>query len=196
MSLVTVQEYRDITRDVNTAAEEVSARIEEATDLVEEYLQRRLRFGTYTEELEIWDAAYAYPEVTPIVSVPSGASYAIDVGAVRFRSVLSDLSLNDWLWYADPPGGIVNSPGIRPLYATLVYDGGYTNATCPQTLKRGIARVARGLVVTNPQRVLGATSISVGDVSVSYPKAIGDIDVLVPGITITLKPYKRKRVRF
>ena len=82
-ALVLTQEYRDITGDINTAAEAISARIEEATELVEEFLQRRLRFGTYTDELEIWDSAYAYPLVTPIVSVPSGSQYLIDAGGIR-----------------------------------------------------------------------------------------------------------------
>lgn len=195
MNLITVQEYRDITRDINTPASEVSALVEEATELVEEYLQRKLRFGTYTEELEIWDGAYAYPSVTPLVSVPGDVSYLVDSGQTRLRNVSVSPIIND-LWYLDAFMGLAYGEGSRPHYAMVTYDGGYTPETCPRTIKRGVARATRALVIVNPQRIVGAQQITVGDVSVQYGKFTGDLEALVPGISLALKPYKRKRVRY
>jgi len=192
MNVVTTQEYRDITGDIDTPAEQVSALLEESTDLVEEYLQRKLRFGTYTEDLEVWDGTYVYPSVTPIVSIPADATYVADIGGTRLRGV-SDVLTGD-VWWDVLPSWTGN--GIRPLYGRVTYDGGFTHETLPTTLKRAIARAARGLAVVDVRRVVGANRISVGDVTVEYPSFTGDLEALIPGIGLALKPYKRKRVRY
>ena len=194
LALVTIQEYRDITKDLNTAAEEVSARLEESQELVEEYLKRKLSFGTYTEDLEVWfgdGTSYAYPSVTPVVSVPADSSYIVDFGSVRFLSVTDVLTGVFW-W---DTVGLVGGDYGRTRFATVTYDGGYTNETCPRTLKRAIARGARSLIAMDVQRLVGATHITVGDVSVDYGKFTGDLEALVPGISLALRPYRRKQLR-
>jgi hypothetical protein len=195
--MITVQAYRDITQDLNTPAEAVSAFIEEATDLVEEYLERTLRHGTYTEELEIWSdtsgRTYVYPHVTPITSVPSGVVYTIDVGARRLMNVFSSLT-SGLMTFSTP--GIAHDSSIRPEYVIVTYDGGFTSTTLPRTIARAIARTARNIAITNPLRIIGATEVAVGDVRVKYQPFTGDLEALVPGISLALKPYKRWRLRF
>jgi hypothetical protein len=198
-TLVSLQEYRDITRDNDTENEAVQTYLTEAVELVEEFLQRKLASQTITEIVEVWTidgGTYAYPTVTPITAVPPGSVYTIDHGNSRLRgvSLLSESILTGG-------SGLLGDGNPyklreRPLYTQVTYTGGYTNTTLPQTLKRAIARVAFGLSRITTASVIGAQSLRVGDVSVTYPSLQGGIDTLAPGVSLMIKPYKRKRVRF
>ena len=73
MPLLTVQEYRNFTQDLTTTASGVTARLEVATELVQEETRRILVETTLTETLELWaDSRYsfghAYPSITPITA--------------------------------------------------------------------------------------------------------------------------------
>lgn len=202
-TLVTVEEYRTITADTTTAASAVSARLEEALDLVEECLDRRLESGTYTETLEVWyedGIRYVYPLVTPVTSVPASAAYEVDFGDRRLRGVIANAP-SGVTWPVLTPN-VHSSSAIspysrsRPDYATVEYTGGFTHDTLPVTLRQYIAFVARGLVKRNVGMVIGAQEVSVGDVRVKYPAISSALDALVPGVSLGLKPYRRKRIRF
>ena len=74
MSLVTVQEYRNFTQDLSTVASEITARIEQATMLIEDELQRPLVEADVTETLAVtWDRvewhAFVHPTRTPVTAV-------------------------------------------------------------------------------------------------------------------------------
>lgn len=205
-NLVTVQEYRDITHDHTTSASAVDEFLDEAVDMLEGDggLGRYLRHGTYTETLEVWyddGLTYVYPLATPITDVPASANYVVDVGARRLRGVLADALAFDAVMVGvgyPEVATFFGDSSNRPAYSTVTYDGGYTHATVPRQLQRAIARLANGLITMSPQRAsfLGAEAISVGDVSVKYPAAAGSLDEIVPGLSLTLRGFKRRRVLY
>jgi hypothetical protein len=181
--LVTLQEYRDITKDATTENEEVNAHLARAILLIEEYLQRRLESRTYTEVLEVWWDGYVYPINTPVTAVPPSAAYEIDVGGRRIFGSLGTYSVVTGWWWPDSNR------------AAIEYTGGFTNVTLPYTLKEYICFVARSLIRRTTGTLIGAQEASVGDVRVKYPSVTGALDSLVPGASLGLRPYKRKRVR-
>lgn len=197
-TLVTVDEYRAITNDTTTLATVVSARLEQAVALIDEYLERHLESATYTETLEVWyedGIAYVYPINTPITA----STLPIDYGERRLRvGSVNDPVVVSWpaVGYTLTEGAIPPSSRSRPDYATPEYTGGFTASTLPYTLKVYISLCANALNRRTAGALVGAESMSVGDVSVSYPKTTGGLDALVPGISLGLRPYKRKRVRF
>lgn len=203
-TLVTIAEYRSITSDTATSSTTVSACLENALSLIDEYLERTLQSATYTETLEVWyedGIGYVYPINTPITSIPLGSPYDIDYGERRLRGVIADSPAGvSWPTFSFGPwsqnSAISPYSRNRPDYATVTYTGGYTNATIPYTLKTYIALCAKGVAFRSAATVIGATSVSVGDVSVTYPKMTGGLDALVPGMSMGLRPYKRKRIRF
>lgn len=202
---MTVQEYRDVTKDVTTTASAVEEALDEAVDLLEGDggLGRLLRSQERTEVLECWyidGIGYVYPLATPITAVPPSATYSIDVGGRRLRGVVSDTTaLFDLPVVAGGPVmSFFGDEAQRPSYVTVVYTGGFTHNTIPRSLARAIARIARGLITMSPQRLatVGATAVRVGDVAVTYPEFTGALDELVPGISLTLRGFQRRRVRF
>jgi hypothetical protein len=185
--LITVEDYRAITQDTITPAATVSARIEEATDLLDEELGRKLRSSTYTETLEVWyendGRSYVYPTATPITAVPSNVGYSPDYLDTRLRNVTVDTLT------------VLDFTHSETVWSTVTYTGGYTQETCPRTLQRAIARLSNALINYNPRVPVGATRVTVGDVTIENPKFTGAVDMLVPGLSIQTRKYKRRRVR-
>ena len=185
--LLTVQEYRNFTRDLSTVASEVTARIEVATELVQEETRRTLVETTLTETLELWaDSRYSfghvYPSITPVTAVTSGATL--------------DPRFNTRVLVDSQPSIIVGVLGLnRPILIDVSYTGGYTTTTCPIGLKLAIARLAQA-AFSGASSITGGTAVHVGDVSVTYNKAAvaGSLDQMVPGISATLRKYRRRTV--
>jgi len=202
-TLLTEFEYRSITNDTSTATSVVTARMENALDLIEEYLERSLESAEVTETLEVWYddyIGYVYPMRTPVTDIPSGVGYVIDELDTRIRGVVADaITVVAWPT-ATPQFSAVDSLSPfsrnRPDYASVTYTGGYTNATLPYTLKVYIATLTYKLLRWSPASNIGATNVRVGDIQVQYPKAQAPLDALVPGMSLGLKPYRRKRVRY
>lgn len=164
MALVTVAAYQDATGDTTTATATVATALTDAQRLLEEYLGRPLEKATRTERVRIFTeqrGQVAYPQVTPLVSVsaPSGAE-------ISGAAVLGATPASSPSFLAD-----------RPAYGEVTYVGGFDPAEddlaavtyVPRTLLRAIARAAYGLLhppaTTAP---VGAQSVQVGDVSVSF----------------------------
>jgi len=200
-TLVTESEYRTITSDSSTAASAVSEKMDAALLLIEEYLERNLESAEVTETLEVWydsGFTFVYPLRTPVTSVPASAAYVVDENPVVIRGVSLDAAVGTW-----PTGSVAHANDAlspyapnRPDYSTVTYTGGYTNTTLPYTLKVYIATLAYKLLKWTPAANVGAQEVSVGDVRVKYPSIKSALDALVPGMSLGLKPYKRKRVRF
>lgn len=203
-TLVTYPEYVLITQDSTTPSATVNTQLDEALALIEAHCERRFENATYVGETsEVWfidGLQYVYPHNTPITSVPSGQSYAVDVpydarivGVSLNAMSNSPVSNSLWWWGGD---GSPYTDRERPYFATYTYTGGYTHDTLDERLRRAIVLIAQKLVTYNPSTPLGGQSVSVGDVSVTYPQTQDAIDYILPGASLLLKPFKRKRVRF
>lgn len=186
MSLVTYARYVTLTGDSTSASATVEANLTDAQAEVERVLGRALEYGTYTEERVVWPGGFCYPKVTPLASVPASATYEIED-----ERTLSDVS-PDWpsAEFEDPTGwtGYAATSGK----ATVTYTGGWTAGTLPLPLQRVIAFIAYGLTFPAASVALsGASSVSVGDVSVSMGGAPADpVDDLWPGASRTLRQWR------
>ena len=186
MALLSFARYQQITRDVSTDEATVTARIEEATEMIEQALDRPLELLERTEVLVLEsDNAWgylAYPRSTPITAVPVNAVYA-RYDDVTLRSVPPDGSPLFGAWL-----------GSLPLTATVTWTGGFTAVTLPRKLERGIANLADALG-TDVIAPSNASSISVGDVRVSYypTEAAADLDVWVPGLWGRISKFRHRR---
>jgi hypothetical protein len=164
--IVTVERYQAITGDTTTAASAVSARIEEAVDLLEEELDRPLE---ETERTEImWpsrDGIWLWPRATPIMVA---AGYKIEGNGLRSAGL----------------GWLGNDPFLTDRTVTVTYTGGWVERTAnpaatnrlPVHIERDLAWVAYALGHPNviaQQIPAGASSVRLGDVAISFAGAAG-----------------------
>lgn len=157
--LVTVVRYRSITGDQESAASAVTARIEEATDLLEDELDRPLEEGDFTEALVPTRDGMLWPKATPITD---GGDFTID--GLGLRSSTSFLGWPSMVGEVTP--------------VEVSYSGGYVERTSnpdeanrlPAYIERDIAWAAHHLLHPQTPAVVpaGAESASVGDVSIDY----------------------------
>lgn len=177
--LVSVMQYREITGDSETATAEVERVLTEAQGLLEGELRRPLEQQSYTETLVLLSdprtgVALAFPTVTPIVSVDGDLSHVNGViyGATPTSSPFVDA-------FAGPP-----------TTTTITYVAGFdpeeddptSRFYTPRQIVRDIAWCAKALLapLDAPSTVMaGATSVSVGDVSVTFgdEQAPGEVGV-------------------
>jgi hypothetical protein len=162
MTLVTTARYVAITGDTATAAATVSARIEDATDLLENHLGRGLEAVERTETLWYDRAGWLWPTATPITAADG---WTIDGHGLRGGSTWDSA-----YWPTDSPTSI-----------SVTYIGGYVERTAnptapnrlPATVERDLAWAAYVLIRAGTLLAgipNGVTSISVGDISVSFPE--------------------------
>lgn len=187
MDIVTVADYRTLTCDDTTPNATVSARLELATGLVEEELDRRLQFQSYTEKLPLQPNWLVFPHAVPVSSVttPSAAQPVYDGYALGTEAAT--------LWW-DPVFGPVDLWFIDP-FTEVTYTGGFTYATLPKGLRLIICDLALALGNRQPALTSAAVqSASVGDVSVSYGSGgtgTGSVDGILPGTSRRLRVYRR-----
>lgn len=187
MPLLTYARYVTLTGDTASASATIEEQIDVAEQEVERFLDRPLAEGLYTDSLVVYPSGRAYPKAVPLVSVPVTATYEIE-DEVTLKSVAAayDLIVDypdvGWDGYAATSGRVA-----------LTYTGGWTAQNVPLAVARAIALITYGLA--HPQvssAPPGATSVKVGDVSVSYaggPPA-DPLDEVYPGASRLLAPYR------
>lgn len=145
--LITVERYRAITGDTTTAASAVSARVEEAEELLADELGRALAYGTHTETLWPDHEGTLWPSVVPIES--AGDYTVVGYGLTGVFGAATD------------------SP------TSVTYVGGWTVDTLPATIARDLAYAAQSLAPPDAggiatQIPTGAISVRLGDVAITY----------------------------
>lgn len=149
--MITAVRYGEITGDTVTAASAVTARIEDAQELLEEYLDRPLESDEYTEELAPDRHGRLWPKATPITD---GGDYTVDGLAL----------------HASPFGWSGFLDGNR---VTVTYTGGWTAETLPACIERDLAWAAYrllhpGAVASMSSLPGGASSVRLGDAAVTW----------------------------
>jgi hypothetical protein len=155
--LISVDTYREITGDASSASAVVETAVQGAQRLLEEQLQRGLELEERTERMRVFPDGRVYPRCTPLVTGPSG-------------STISGSSLLG----AGPAGSFVE-PDDR---TAVTYTGGFDPdeedrsavTFVPVELQRAVAWGARAIITPGDGLEVpsGATSVTVGDVSVSW----------------------------
>lgn len=156
--LISVDQYQSITGDVTSASAVVETALEDAQSLLEDRIGRGLEMVERTERVRVFPDGIVYPAVTPLVTVPAGAS-------IQGSAVSGGTPAGSFLTPADD-------------HSTLTYTGGYdpdetdrSAATyVPVELARAIAWAARAIIspASFGEVPAGATSVTVGDVSLSW----------------------------
>ena len=179
LMLVTIDEYRQLTGDLTTAAAVASAAIDEAIELVEDATRRQLEAKVRTEVVMIWPDRRVYPKAIPIITAPAGVTLDPDGFAMRDVSP-DDVSFGGFVTHGAPP------------QATITYTGGYTTTTLPAALRRIIVQLARAITRDPSPIPAGAVSVRLGDASITYKDSTGasPVDLLVPGSSATLSRYR------
>lgn len=185
MSLVSYARYVTLTGDSTSASASAVEALAVAQDMLEDELGR-IGFleddGQDKEErLRLYDddvfGGTVYPTAVPITD---GGDYT-QAGAA--------------LTAVGPDGGpfLWRTPTER--YATVIYQGGYTAATVPAYMARDIAFAAYQLLHVAPLVAVpaGATSVSLGDASVSFASALAGGSAGIGWSRETLR-HRRRRV--
>lgn len=183
MSLVTVARYRAITGDTVTGDAAVTALLEEATWKLEEDLARPLESAERIEPMWPDRNGWLWPLALPITAAPG---WTIDGNALRGGA----WPLTSWPESTD--------------YVSVTYTGGYVERTAnpnaanalPLCIERDLAWAA--YVLRSPADLVaqvpaGATSVTVGDISVNFGRGTsrsGD-DLAIRWSRATLR-YRRR----
>jgi len=179
LGAVTVSGYRLHTGDQSNASA-VSGRLLEAEELLDEHLRRQLASEERTDTFPIYPDGRLYPDAYPITDSD------LTIDGRSLRGATADLATFLAYWPDD----------CAPRQATVTWTGGYTAATLPVTLRHALYELARALTAPAPVAVpVGATSASVGDVSVTFSESTETgIDAWVPGLSERVKPYRNRWV--
>lgn len=151
--MITAARYAEITGDTSTAASAVSARIEDAVELLEDYLDRPLALGEVTENLVPDRWGRLWPRATPITD---GGDYAVDGLALQSAA----------------PFGWPSFLGTAAT-VSVTYTGGWTDETLPTCIERDLAWATYRLLHPSAVAELsslpaGATSARLGDAALTW----------------------------
>ncbi len=177
MSVVTIAAYRSVTGDETTASGTVQTWLDDTEQDLEEYLDRPLELGEYTDRLRINNerrGPTVYPRATPITD---GGDYLVAGHALVGVSPIS---------------GMFDQSD--PAYAEVTYTGGWSAATLPRSIRHDICWAVRQALRGEAAMVpAGATSVSVGDASVSFGTA-GASDRLDARWSRQTRRYRRRHL--
>lgn len=164
MSLVTVATYQSITGHYDCDSPTVSARLEEAVELLEDALDRKLAHAEHTELLRPTRDGYLWPRVVPITAADG---YTIDGDGI-YSSVAGPV-------FPDTTGRV-----------STTYSGGFVERSAnptatnrlPAYIERDLCFAAFALYQAEPDRdgnqitpvtyPAGATSVRLGDAAVTF----------------------------
>lgn len=206
MTVLTVEYYQYVTGDTVTAVSAVEENLKESQLLVEEYLGRRLSYGTRTEKMLVWaGSGLAYPAAVPVHSVEVSSRAEVWDEATLHHAISDDPGISGFQYnFPEDPGNRAWGRGFGTgyeadyRYATITYTGGWTFEDMPTTLKVAIARLAQAMIPTDGMSDAppGATMVRVGDVQVSRPRGMvsGFINTLIPGMSQAIDRYHLGRL--
>lgn len=157
--LISVDRYAEITGDSTSASAVVETAILDAQGLLESELHRPLELAERTERMRRFCDGRVYPSATPITAGPSGSTI--------YGAGLADAG----------PAGSFLQPADE--YVSVTYTGGFDPAETdraevtyvPVELQRAVAFAAQAIIGADTGSLdvpEGATSVSVGDVSISW----------------------------
>jgi hypothetical protein len=149
--MITALRYAEITGDTDSYATDVTARIEEAVEMLEDYLDRPLESDERTEAMRPDRHGRLWPKATPITD---GGDYEIDGLALLSASPFAI--------------GFIGSE----VTVEVTYTGGWTADTLPSCIERDLAFAAYRLLhpptLGSSEFPDGATSVRLGDAAVTF----------------------------
>lgn len=180
LGALTIAGYRVRTGDDGSTDTAVSGALVESESLMEEELRRLLPSASRSETMILDDLGRVYPKAWPIT--------ACATNVIDGRAILGAVpDINQFV--------ALIGTWVTPR-ATLTYTGGFTAATLPVTLAHALYDLAQGVIADRSPMLVGATSVTVGDVSVGgLPAAADGIDAYVPGLSRRVRKYRNRWFR-
>lgn len=184
LDALTVATYRLRTGDHSSSDEMVTGALVEGEKVLQEELRRLLALDERTEAMVIRDCeGRMYPKAYPIT--------ACATNTIDGRALLGGTpDLAQWV-------GLIDSDYHTTPRATITYTGGFDENTLPIALRDAIYDLARADLADTSLLPVGASSVSVGDVSISYTSGQsggGVLDEKVPGLWARVKKYRNRYI--
>lgn len=182
--ICTEQQYRKITGDKNSYSGDVLEALADAQNTVEEKTNRFYELAERTEKLSRYSDGKVYPSATPVVSVSSPVGAAIEGNSVSSTEwYYGDVAVN---WF------ISDSRNGYPL-VELTYTGGWAAGSIPVAIVKVTAEIAKLALTPSSDLPQGATSVTVGDVTVTGNN-LGNISTLPSSINRVLRGWYRRSI--
>jgi hypothetical protein len=196
--LASLSDFRTITRLSTAQVDDPTATtaLADAQARVEESLRRPGMLeddgSDVTENLRVYinDRSRVYPTRTPVTSVSSPtqatvvqSGYAIEGVGITSQLFITGVDVITDATFLSP----------YPYQGQVTYRGGYTQATCPSSIKRAICRIAAIMAQAQSNVPVGALTTRVGDVSVSYATP-QDPEASINAILRDIRGYRRNPV--
>lgn len=182
MTLLTVDRYRILTKDLESTSEDVTAALAGAQSIVESYLHRRIESASRTETLTVHPGGRVYPSATPVTVVDT-SDY--------------EISSDGWAIIGATPAfpDAWDTPAYVGQTAQITYTGGWTTSNVPYAIELGIARTAQGLLSLVGSEYIDPNirSLSVEGYSVTFAGSGSNTtgDLYADNL---LKPYRKRLV--
>lgn len=181
LGALTYSGYVVRTGDDTTSSSAVSGALVDAERLLGEELRRELALDERTESMIIRECGIMYPKAWPLIEC--------DTNTIDGRALLGGTPDVDQ--FVALIG--VTSP-VTPR-ATITYTGGFDDETLPITLRDALYDLAHAVTHPSTPALVGAGSMSVGDVSVSVnDPGGGGVDAYLPGLSTRVRKYRNRWV--
>ncbi len=191
--------YRRIEGDMTSLDSDVDQALIDAQQQLEDYLNRQLEYGTYSEVIHIHPDGRGYPTATPLQSVSSPASVII-----RDDSIMGLIpSLNpefDIVYEPYQYGNAILGTDSTQAVAPVTYMGGYSidGVAAPQLplkLRQAICDLAKVMLTMYSPATANVLGATVGDVSVRYAEA-PDRSGAVEAILLEVRGFRRREIGY
>lgn len=183
MTLLTVDRYRVLTKDLDSTSEDVTAALAGAQSIVETYLNRYIESAERTETLTVYPGGRVYPSAVP-VTVVDASDY--------------EISSDGWAIIGATPAfpDAWDTPAYVGRTVSVTYTGGWTTSDVPYAIELGIARAAQGLISLSGSEYIDPSirSLSVEGYSVTYGRSETSGTTGDQYADLLLKPYRKRRV--
>lgn len=197
MSLCSVADYRAHTCDLASSEADVLAALTDAQSLLEAELDRPLEYTPATTETltpyrDEWGQLCVMPRRVPVISTTDGTVRAGEREIVSPTAFGVFVSRTYWQDHCSDP-----------LPIDLTFEGGWKaqgagDHEVPLELARAVCFIAQALIRQGALAgvgLAGASSATVGDVSVSWAEPTGEgLDRYVPGITCRIERYAYRSI--
>lgn len=198
-TLVTPTDYQRVTGDAGGADQSQPA-LNDALQLIQDYLGRQLVYGQYTETLKVYRNNTIYPSATPITSVISPSLALVSIqGAglyIGYYNPAPVVDYGDWNAAIPPQSTIVYTGGFGPGAEGTVFPSGFTATPLPHKLYRALCMTAFN--VLHPAALAGipggVNSVHVGDIGYSGTGPLRNFEALDDAVIRLIKGFRHPHV--
>ncbi len=177
--LVTVAQYRQITKDLASTPEDVQDELDEAVTTLSMQCNRTFPYGQYTEDLYLYNMGMVFPSATPLDAtkmVISGADNTAIYDPAQGQNPSSVIQgAGIWVGFFTPLPWMPVWTGVIPPQTVVTYWGGYRpyqdtsgpTAGLPPRLARILCTIAYYTLNPSVVTAMGAKSTAMGGISLA-----------------------------